>query len=163
MFVTVPLAFGQLPLGLIFGTIFFVLVSFAAITSAISMTEPALSYLVEEYNAKRQRVAISLGVLCWILGLGTVFSFNLWSTGYIVGQMTFFDVMDYVSQNIMLPLGGSLIAIFAVWVLPRDVVKEQLGIDGGFGDLAWKLVGGVIAPLCVVAIFVYTILPLLTG
>ena len=163
MFVTVPLAFGQLPLGLIFGTIFFVLVSFAAITSAISLTEPALSYLVEEYNAKRQRVAISLGVLCWVLGLGTVFSFNVWSTGYIVGQMTFFDVMDYVSQNIMLPLGGLLIAVFAVWALPREVVKEQLGIDGGFGNLVWKLVGGVIAPLCVIAVFVYTILPLFTG
>lgn len=163
MFVTVPLAFGQLPLGLIFGTIFFILVSFAAITSAISLTEPALSYLVEEYNAKRQRVAISLGVLCWILGLGTVFSFNWWSTGYIVGQMTFFDLMDYVSQNIMLPLGGLLIAIFAVWLLPSEVIKEQLGIDGGFGNFIWKLVGGVIAPLCVIAVFVYTILPLFTG
>ena len=55
---------------------FFLLLSFAAITSAISPTEPALSFLVEEYNAKRQRVAISLGVICWALGLGTVFSFN---------------------------------------------------------------------------------------
>ena len=79
MFVTIPLAFGQLPLGALFGTVFFILVSFAAITSAISLTEPALSYLVEEYNAKRKRVAISLGVMCWILGLGTVFSFNIWA------------------------------------------------------------------------------------
>ncbi|MEM9622913.1 MAG: sodium-dependent transporter [Pseudomonadota bacterium] len=76
MFVTVPLAFGQLPLGAIFGTVFFVLVSFAAITSAISLTEPALAYLVEEYNAKRKRVAISLGVMCWMLGVGTVLSFS---------------------------------------------------------------------------------------
>ena len=78
MFVTVPLAFGQLPLGAVFGSLFFLLVSFAAITSAISLLEPALAYLVEEYNAKRQRVAISLGVICWILGVGTVLSFNQW-------------------------------------------------------------------------------------
>jgi NSS family neurotransmitter:Na+ symporter len=79
MFVTVPLAFGQMPLGALFGTIFFLLVSFAAITSAISISEPALAYLVEEYNAKRSRVAISLGVISWILGLGSVLSFNYWA------------------------------------------------------------------------------------
>ena len=69
-FVTLPLAFGQLPFGAFFGAVFFVLISFAAITSAISLTEPALAYLTEEYNAKRQRVAISLGVVCWAIGLG---------------------------------------------------------------------------------------------
>jgi NSS family neurotransmitter:Na+ symporter len=160
MFVTVPLAFGQLPLGGLFGTLFFVLVSFAAITSAISLTEPALAYLVEEYNAKRTRVAISLGVICWTLGLGTVFSFNWWSEGYIIGSMTFFDLVDYISQNIMLPLGGLLIALFAVWILPKAVVTEQLDLSDGMPSLIWKLVGGVVAPIGVLAIFIYTILPL---
>ena len=72
MFVTIPFAFGQMPFGAVFGVVFFVLVTFAAITSAISLTEPALAYLVEQYNADRSRVAISLGVFCWLLGLGTV-------------------------------------------------------------------------------------------
>ncbi len=160
MFVTIPLAFGQLPLGVVFGTIFFVLVSFAAITSAISLTEPALSYLTEEYNAQRKRVAISLGVLCWILGLGTVFSFNIWSSVHIVGDMTIFDFVDYVSQNIMLPLGGLLIALFAVWKLPKDVLVEQLALRGPGMQWVWKLVGGLIAPVCVAVVFVYTLLPL---
>ena len=163
MFVTVPLAFGNLPLGTVFGTIFFVLVSFAAITSAISLTEPALSYLVEEYNAKRKRVAISLGVICWILGLGTVFSFNWWSTGYIIGSLTFFDFVDYVSQNIMLPLGGLLIAVFAVWLLPRDLIQKQLGISNGFVLGLWRLIGGVVAPIGVAAVFVYTLWPLISA
>jgi neurotransmitter:Na+ symporter, NSS family len=163
MFITIPLAFGHLPMGALFGTIFFMLVSFAAITSAISLTEPALSYLVEEYNAKRKRVAISLGVMCWILGLGTVFSFNIWSTGYIVGEMTVFDFVDYLSQNIMLPLGGMLIAVFAVWVLPQTAVGEQLGIKGGFLSVLWKLLAGVVAPVCVLVIFVYTVLPLFSN
>ena len=163
MFVTVPLAFGNLPLGTVFATLFFVLVSFAAITSAISISEPALSYLVEEYNAKRRRVSISLGVICWVLGLGTVFSFNIWSDFFIVGEMTYFDSVDYLSQNIMLPLGGLLIAIFAVWELPRSLLEEQLGIRNTGALVLWKIVGGIIAPLGVLAVFVYTIWPLIQG
>ncbi len=161
MFVTVPLAFGQLPLGAVFGTLFFILVSFAALTSAISISEPALAYLVEEYNAKRKRVAISLGVICWLLGLGSVFSFNLWADVHIVGELTFFDFVDYVSQNIMLPLGGMLIAIFAVWMLPKTVLARQLGLESGFVSVVWKLIGGVVAPLCVLAVFVYTLWPVI--
>ena len=163
MFVTVPLAFGQLPLGAVFGTLFFVLVTFAAITSAISLLEPAIAYLVEQYNAKRQRVAISLGVLCWLLGIGSVLSFNHWSSFHIVGQLTFFDFVDYVSQNIMLPLGGMLIGLFGAWVLPRTVIGEQLGISSGFAFVLWKLLAGVVAPLGVLAVFVFTVFPQLSG
>ena len=67
--------------------------------------------MVEKYNASRVRVAISLGVFCWILGIGTVLSFNLWAEMTVLGK-TFFDAVDYLSQNIMLPLGGLLIAFF---------------------------------------------------
>jgi NSS family neurotransmitter:Na+ symporter len=159
-FVTLPLAFGQLPFGALFGAIFFVLISFAAITSAISLTEPALAYLTEEYNAKRQRVAISLGVVCWLLGLGTVFSFNIWSDIFIVGELNFFGFVDYLSQNIMLPLGGMLITIFAVWLLPKEMVNRQLGISSTAMSWAWRIVAGIVAPLGVLAIFVFTIWPL---
>ncbi len=158
MFVTLPLAFGQMPLGALFGTLFFVLVSFAAITSAISISEPALAYLVEEYNAKRGRVAISLGVIAWILGIGTVLSFNVWADVHIVGSLTFFDFVDYVSQNVMLPLGGMLISLFAAWGLPRTVIGEQLGIQSGWVNVIWKLLCGVIAPLGVLIVFISTIL-----
>ena len=74
--------------------------------------------------------------------------------------MTFFDLVDYISQNIMLPLGGLLIALFAVWILPKAVVTEQLDLSDGMPSLIWKLVGGVVAPIGVRAIFIYTILPL---
>jgi NSS family neurotransmitter:Na+ symporter len=163
MFVTVPLAFGQLPLGALFGTLFFLLVSFAAITSAISISEPALAYLVEEYNAKRGRVAISLGVISWILGIGTVLSFNVWAETYIVGQFTFFDFVDYVSQNVMLPLGGMFIALFCAYMLPKTVVGAQLGIQSGAMAILWKIVCGVIAPLAVLIVFIATLFPQLVS
>ena len=163
MFVTLPLAFGQLPMGALFGTVFFVLVSFAAITSAISLTEPAIAYLVEEYNAKRSRVAVSLGVFCWLLGLGTVFSFNIWADVRPLFGLNFFEIVDQLSQNIMLPLGGLLIALFAVWVLPQNIVREQLQVRSDRIMLVWRVVGGVIAPLGVAAVFIYTLLPLFMG
>ena len=163
MFVTLPLAFGQLPMGALFGTVFFVLVSFAAITSAISLTEPAIAYLVEEYNAKRSRVAVSLGVFCWLLGLGTVFSFNIWADVKPLFGLNFFEIVDQLSQNIMLPLGGLLIALFAVWVLPQNIVREQLQVRSDQIMLVWRVVGGVIAPLGVAAVFIYTLLPLFMG
>ena len=163
MFVTLPLAFGQLPMGALFGTVFFVLVSFAAITSAISLTEPAIAYVVEEYNAKRSRVAISLGVFCWLLGLGTVFSFNIWADVKPLFGLNFFELVDQLSQNIMLPLGGLLIALFTVWALPQIIVREQLEVSSDRVMLCWRVIGGVIAPLGVAAVFVYTLLPLFTG
>ncbi|NCF76968.1 MAG: sodium-dependent transporter [Proteobacteria bacterium] len=162
-FVTLPLAFGQMPFGSIFGALFFLLLSFAAITSAISLTEPALSFLVEEYNAKRQRVAISLGVICWALGLGTVFSFNIWSDVTFVGGLTFFDSVDYFSQNILLPLGGMLITFLAIWLLPKGMVEQQLGIQNPVLGWAWKVVAGIVAPLGVLAVFLSTIWPMLSG
>ncbi len=154
MFVTVPLAFGQMPFGAVFGVIFFVLVSFAAITSAISISEPALAYLVEEYNAKRSRVAVSLGVISWVLGLGTVFSFNYWADVNIAGQPTFFDFASWMTDKVLLPLGGMFIALFAAYGLPKTVIGAQLGIDGGFPGALWKFLCGVVAPLAVLVVFV---------
>ena len=162
-FVTLPLAFGQMPFGSVFGALFFLLLSFAAITSAISLTEPALSFLVEEYNAKRQRVAISLGVICWLLGLGTVFSFNVWSDVTFAGGLTFFESVDYFSQNILLPLGGMLITFFAIWLLPTGMVEQQLGIENPTLCWVWRVVAGIVAPLGVMAVFLSTIWPMLSG
>ena len=158
MFVTVPLAFGQMTFGSLFGTLFFLLVSFAAITSAISLTEPAISYLVEKYNASRARVAISLGVFCWMLGIGTVLSFNLWAEMTVLGK-TFFDAVDYLSQNIMLPLGGLLIAFFAAWRIPGAIISEQLNTNDARWLIFWKLLAGVIAPLAVALVFLNTLFP----
>ena len=157
MFVTIPLAFGNLPLGALFGAIFFLLVSFAAITSAISITEPALAYLVEEYNAKRSRVAITLCGFCWLLGIGTVLSFNEWSDVHVVGDLTIFTFVDYISQNIMLPLGGLFIVLFAAYALPKAVVQSQLRLSSRAQELIWRILAGVVAPLGVLAVFLVTI------
>ncbi len=156
MFNTIPLAFANMPMGALFGTLFFLLVSFAAITSAISLTEPALAYLVEKYNASRARVAVSIGVGCWLLGVGTVLSFNHWAEWHLVGKLTFFDSVDYLSQNLMLPLGGLLIALFAGWALPNALLREELG-DAPWVRLFFLPMVRFVAPLAVIIVFITTI------
>ena len=156
LFVTLPIAFGNLPLGAFVGMLFFLLVSFAAITSAISIIEPALAWLVERLGATRTRVAICLGAICWVLGIGSVLSFNVWSGFHIVGERTFFDFVDYVTQVWMLPIGGFLIVLFAAWVLPKEIVTEQLGFSSGLKWKLWLVLGRVVAPIGVLTVFLYT-------
>lgn len=157
LFVTLPIAFGSLPLGAAVGTVFFLLVSFAALTSAISLTEPALAFLVERYRASRGRAAITLGVVCWLLGIGTVLSFNVWSEATLFG-MTFFDLVDYFSYKILLPLGGLLIALFVGWVLSREVAVEQLRFaQGSWQWRLWRFAIGIAAPAGVLVVAGYTL------
>ncbi len=159
MFVTLPLAFGHMSFGALFGFLFFLLVSFAAITSAISMTEPALAYLVEEYNASRSRVAVTLGVLCWMIGVGTVLSFNVLADFTVDGSRTIFAFIDHLTQNIILPVCGLLLAVFCAWRLPRLVVQSQLGIRSRSIWWLWQLFIGVVSPLAVAVILVMGLFP----
>ena len=89
-----------------------------------------------------------------MLGIGTVLSFNIWADVHIVGNLTYFAFVDYVSQNIMLPLGGMFIALFAGWALPKTVIGEQLGIDSGMHAVLWKIVCGIVAPIAVLVVFI---------
>ena len=155
LFKTIPFAFGHLPAGAFFGSFFFLLVSFAALTSAISLIEPALAFFSEKYKFTRTRIAIVLGIVCWILGLGTVFSFNLWSKFHVVGSLTIFDFFDYVSHKILLPLGGFLIVIFVIYQLPSEMVMKKLNINKKY-SLLWKGLTGVIAPLSIIVIFLHS-------
>ena len=156
MFITLPIAFGQMVGGQIFGTIFFVLVTFAAITSSISLLEPAVAWVVEKTRLGRARGAVLVGFIAWLLGLGSALSFNLGADWTLANGMTFFDVMDYASNNILLPLGGILIAIFTGWLLSEDQVQAQLAEDQGALP-AWRFLTRFIAPLGVLIVFLVTI------
>ena len=157
MFVTLPIAFGQMTGGQVFGTAFFVLVSFAAITSSISMIEPACAWLVEKTGFRRPMVAVILGVIAWVLGLGSALSFNLWSDVQLLGGLNFFESMDYLANNIMLPLGGMLIALFIGWMVDKSIVRQQMAVSEG-GLLFFLWIVRVVAPAAVFVVFVMTLL-----
>jgi len=156
MFITLPIAFGQMAGGQIFGTLFFVLVTFAAITSSISLLEPAVAWVVEKTKLGRARSAMLVGVIAWALGLGSAFSFNIGSDWTIANGMTFFDTMDYVSNNILLPLGGILIAVFASWRLGQDQLLNEMSEDRAWIPV-WRFLTRFLAPAGVLIVFVVTI------
>jgi len=155
MFITLPLAFGQIAGGQIFGTLFFVLVTFAAITSSISLVEPAVAWLVERAQMTRVKAAILVGGIAWLLGLGSAFSFNIWQD-YKLAGMTFFDLMDFVSNNIMLPVGGMMIALFCGWVIDSTIARQELGMSEGAFKV-WQTLARFVAPIAVFVVFVATL------
>ncbi len=154
IFQTLPIAFGAMPGGAIFGTLFFILLVFAAWTSGISLIEPAVAWLVENRSISRIRASIWVGLSVWFLGLGTVFSFNIWSgESFQLFGKTFFDILDYLTANIMLPLGGLLIAIFAGRCMTRGSSVDEFNMGDGFIYKTWRLLIVYITPVAVVIIF----------
>ena len=152
VFQTLPLAFGQMAGGIFFSTIFFVLLSFAAWTSAIGLMEPAVAWMVEHYNRTRAQATVIIGVLIWAIGFASVLSFNvLADTKFLAG--TIFDNIDYLTSNIMLPLGGLLITIFAGWVMCRNSTSDELGSSGTLYK-AWRLLARFIAPIGILFVLI---------
>lgn len=156
VFVTLPIAFGQMDGGVILGTIFFVLLSFAAWSSAISLIEPAVAWLVENRDWDRLKASVLAGMVTWVVGIGTVLSFNEWAEIKLFDK-TFFDLLDYLTANIMLPLGGLFIAIFAAWIMGQKSTLDELEMGDHIGFKAWYFLVRFVTPLAVVVVFLKAI------
>ena len=152
IFETLPMAFGYMPGGLVIGVLFFILVTFAAWSSSISLIEPAVAWLVEKKGMTRVNAAIWSGIFTWFLGLGTVFSFN-YAADIKLFDMTFFDLLDYLTANIMLPLGGLFIAVFSAWAMSRVASNDELNIQKPWGYPLWRFLVRYITPLAVIVVF----------
>ncbi len=155
VFHTLPLAFGKMAGGAFFATLFFVLLSFAAWTSSIGLVEPAVAWLVEEYGQTRVRAAVIIGTIIWGVGFGTVFSFNLLSeVNFLAGSI--FENIDYLTSNIMLPVGGLLIVVFASWIMCGNSTAEELG-GAGTVFKAWRFLARYVAPVGILLILIYAV------
>ncbi len=157
IFQTLPIAFGKMPGGAFFGMLFFILLVFAALSSSISLIEPAVAWLVENKGMSRRRACFWSGFVTWLLGLGTVFSFNLWADFTLFGN-TFFDVLDYLTANIMLPLGGLLLAVFAGWIMKQRASKDELSDEGVLVYKVWRFLIRYVSPVAVAIIFLDVIM-----
>jgi len=163
IFVTLPLAFGQMGGGIVFGAIFFALLLVAAITSAISMLEPVVEWLEEHKGASRVKSAVGGGFAVWVIGIGTVLSFNLWSDVHPLGFIGFFegktvfDLLDFLVSNVMMPLGGLAIALFAGWAIRREGLAEDIGLKGG-AFKAFMVVLKFVTPAGIAIVFLYNLI-----
>ncbi|TNE57512.1 MAG: sodium-dependent transporter [Alphaproteobacteria bacterium] len=166
IFVTLPIAFGQMPLGNIIGAAFFVLALVAAITSSISMLEILASWVEERSRLGRKTGVIVGGLAVWAVGLLTVFSFNKWAGFHPLGRlstfqgMTIFELIDFVTGKIMLPLGGLLIALIAGWVMTRQSSRDELPAMSDTTFLVWRVLVRYLAPIAVAIILLYETGPL---
>ena len=154
VFETLPIAFSAMPLGILFGTLFFVLLSIAALSSSISLIEPGVAWLIESLKIKRITATILLGFTAWFIGLFSALSFNLLSEFTILGK-NFFDATDFLTSQIMLPLGGIFIAIFVGWVMKKEHVLDELGFQENFIFKAWYFSVRFVAPTLVGLVFLY--------
>lgn len=154
IFQTLPIAFGQMPGGGFIGTLFFVLVAFAAWTSSISLVEPAIAWITENSIIKRAPAAWGLGLIVWLIGFAVVLSFNEWKDIKVVFGLNIFETLDKLTSTILLPLGGLLMAIFAGYFMKKDHVQEELNLNDSAFKL-WRVTNNIVAPIAIAAVFLY--------
>lgn len=155
IFQTLPLAFGHMGGGWLFGLLFFILLFFAALTSSISLIEPAVAWLVENKNVERHQACVWSGTACWVLGVGVVFSFNIWSDVKLFDK-NLFELLDYLTANLMLPLGGLAIAIFAGWTMKQSHAEQELELPKQ-GFEAWQFLIKYVSPTAVFFVFLHVL------
>lgn len=156
VFQSLPLAFGQMPGGVFVAVIFFLLLAFAAWTSAISLMEPAVAWFVETLRLTRAQAALLVGGVIWLLGFLTVMSFGPWSeVTFLKG--TFFDNIDYLTNNVMLPLGGLSIVVFAGWVMARNSTADEIDPHAGVLYRMWRFSARVVAPIAVILVLLHAL------
>lgn len=164
IFVTLSTAFGNMPGGVVIGTVFFVLVFFAALTSALSMLEVQISRLEENEGASRPKMAVLLGGAIFMFGILTVLSFNVMSDVRPLGgipmfaERNFFELIVYLAANVLMPIGALLYAVFVGWFLTRDMTMQALGLSDGLVYRSWRYLVRYVAPLAITAIFVALLL-----
>ena len=153
VFVSMLSAFNQMQFGQFIGPLFFILLSVAALSSSISLLEPGVAYLSEENILSRRRSAEIISFFVWILGIGSALSFNIWSDFSLIGDRNFLDSMDFIANQILLPLGGMLIAIFVGWFMKKSLIEDELGSINTSLYFLWRFFVIFIAPVCVGYIF----------
>ena len=154
VFQTLPIVFGEITAGALLGVVFFVLLSVAAITSGMSLLEPAVAYLSETFGGNRVRAAGIVSFLIWLLGAACGLSMNAWSGINLLPGMNIFGSIEFVSSNIMLPLGGLFVALFVGWKMRTTTVAAELDTHNHHNlFLLWLWVTRIVAPAAVLFIF----------
>jgi NSS family neurotransmitter:Na+ symporter len=151
IFTTLPLTFGQMPFGGPLALIFFMLVYFAALTSGLSLAEVMFRWAENRFGWSRKRAIYVMLGSTFLVGLTTVFSFNIWSDVKLAGR-TLFDLKDYLVTAYIMPIGGLGVVLFAAWVMPVETLKQAFGGDGPLFS-AWLFAGRFLAPLGILWIF----------
>lgn len=153
VFVTLPIAFGNMGFGVVIGTLFFILLTFAALTSSISILEPVSQFLENKTSMGRKTATIVGAIATWAVGILACLSFNELKGVNILPNMGIFDSLDYATSKIMLPLVGLGTVIFMGWFVNQKSIQDELGLVGTKWQ-AWQIIVKYIAPIAIVIVFI---------
>ncbi|KXH79215.1 sodium-dependent transporter [Sporosarcina sp. HYO08] len=151
VFVVLPAIFNQIPFGGLFMVIFFILLLFATLTSAIAMLEIVVSTGIREKYEYRKKASWIFGLLIFLIGIPSALSFGPLSDVKVFGG-TIFDFADILTSRIAMPIGALLVSIFVGFVLTKAQTDEELGMQPLLHN-SWKFLVKYIAPLAIVVIF----------
>lgn len=153
-FITLPSVFAKMPLGSVFSFAFFLLLSIAALTSAISLLEVVVTYAIDQLEWTRSKGAIVMGVIILLLGIPSALSQGACEIN-IFGK-SFLDAADFITNNVVMPLGGLFISLFVGWFW-ADGAKAEITDNGRIVFpmyTAWLWICRVVAPVCIAFIFI---------
>jgi NSS family neurotransmitter:Na+ symporter len=163
IFHTLPSVFIKMPGGYFFSILFFTLLSIAALTSSISLLEVVVSYFVDELKWNRHAAAIVLTTIIFVLGVPSALSYNLLAN-FKIFNLNFFDLVDFIASNILLPLGGLLIAVFVAWIwgYSRAIPNLKEGAQNLFDSYPWiitfwKIFLKYFSPILIFFVFLHSI------
>ncbi|OSQ41022.1 Na+-dependent transporter [Thalassospira mesophila] len=154
-FITLPAVFAQMPFGAFFAFLFFLLLAIAALTSSVSILEVVVAYFVDDRGVNRKMASIVVGVIIFFLGIPSSLSMGMMADTKFFG-MTFFDLMDFLSSKLLLPIGGLFISLFVGWVV-WGAAKADIAAHNGtvpFWINGWGIVVKFIAPLAIAFILI---------
>lgn len=150
MFVTLPIVFAKIPGGNFIGASFFILLLFAAWTSSINLAEPLVIIVMKKLKVHRTFAALMIGAFAWVIGIGSLLSFNVWKHVHIFFFKNVFDLATSLPTNYFLPIGGIGFALFAGWILQKSAAKEEVGKRV---YKPWRFLVRYIAPACILIVF----------
>lgn len=150
IFISLPEMFSKLPFPAVLGSLFFILILFAAITSGISMLETAIASMIENFKISRKKATVLLSLFISVVSIPSVFSFGIMKDFQIFGK-TFFDFLDFITSNILLPLNTALICLIAGWFV-KSIKKEAFG-ENILGNIFYFLLKFVI-PLIFIGVLI---------
>lgn len=164
IFVTLPVAFSQIPAGEIVSAVFFTLLFLAAFTTCLGTMEPVIAWAEDAFLISRAKLTIIIGVLIWLLGLLPVLSFNVFAevrplafVDYFA-DMGIFDLFDFFIANLLLPLNVLVTALFAGWAFSGVAAKNELGLSPSL-MFAWRWILRFFVPVALIWIMYGSLIP----
>ncbi len=162
MFVSLPIVFSKMPFGWLWGTLFFILLFFAALSSSLSFAEPLVDHLIEKYHIGRHRAVVFVGAIVFLGSIFCALSFNVFADFKLFGRFTIFDLVADFSTNVLLPIGGIAISIFAGLVVKQE---DFFGPRQTYGHIIfrlWKFITLFIAPIAILIVMINSVLDLIS-